>query len=123
MDPIACSTIRVDVFLRHGSKLLLFVREHYANWDPWWHELFLFLSTFLNADADWTFEPTQSVFYSKLDLSEEQKNIVLRRLQTAPSKEIAEHNTLRVSIRELSRAGSRGALTFFVDEMTSPQQK
>jgi hypothetical protein len=68
-------------------------------------------------------EPTQGVFCTTLDLSEEQKDMVLRRLQTAPSKEVAEHATLRTSIRKLSRAGSRGALTFFVDEMPTPQRK
>lgn len=112
------TTIRVDVQLQHGATLYFFVRR-YQSWNSWWAQLFAFLNSFAPPAPD---EHALELL-PRRDLSVEETASVLRELRSAPEAEVSQHRSLRKTIDELSRVGSRCSLVFFRDtDETDPNK-
>ena len=88
---------RIDVPLR-SAFAYLFVTPDMAKWDPWWLQLFNYLTSLAPAEPQWRLEPVQNVYVMRPELSEVQRSELAAFLRSAPSQEIEEHRTLRRAV-------------------------
>lgn len=90
-------TIRIDVPLL-STCAYLFVDSGQTQEDPWWADLYRYLLSLRSDRLEWEYEPVQDVHLARPQLTNEQREGVLRFLRTAPRQEIEGHRTLRRAI-------------------------
>lgn len=105
-------TVRIDIPLSHTSAYF-FVTPDQAKWDPWWLQLYVFLTMLAPAELEWTFEPVQGVYVSRPLLCNEDRERIMAFLRTAPPKEAEEHRTLKRALNLTPERQARIELVYF----------
>ncbi|WP_146655012.1 hypothetical protein [Labilithrix luteola] len=92
---------RIDVPLR-STFAYLFVTPDMAKWDPWWLQLFNYLTSLAPAELQWQLGPAENVYVMRPELSDVQRSELAAFLRSAPPHQIEEHRTLRLAVGRLS---------------------
>ena len=91
----------------------LFVTPDQAKWDPWWLELYQYLSGLASADLEWKFEPVQEKYFARPALADRQRKEIMAFLRTAPEEQVEQRRTLKRAIALSPEQQARLDLMFF----------